>query len=220
MIYIWTSGHNYGEIPRFVEELAYLRGLNVGITIGLQSLSQLKKKYKESWESVLDCCDTTLFLGSNSKETLEYIVTLLGKKTWYKKSTGRTFSKQGSSNINWDVVGRELATIDELSKMPYGSCVLFISTIGAFYSKLYNLTEHPNYNNLFEPRNPDKNKLYNHKNELEYKKNSKYKLLFDSGLSFARVVDNILKIENVDSEELKKLLKSEILEIDDFKVKK
>lgn len=51
-----------GEIPRFVEELAYLRGLNVGITIGLQSLSQLKKRYKDSWESVLDCCDTTLFL--------------------------------------------------------------------------------------------------------------------------------------------------------------
>lgn len=66
-----------GEIPRFVEELAYLRGLNVGITIGLQSLSQLKKKYKDSWESVLDCCDSILFLGSNSKETLEYIVTLL-----------------------------------------------------------------------------------------------------------------------------------------------
>lgn len=80
MRFIWTSGLNYGEIPRFVEELAYLRGLNVGITIGLQSLSQLKKKYKESWESVLDCCDTTLFLGSNSKETLEYIVTLLRKE--------------------------------------------------------------------------------------------------------------------------------------------
>ena len=69
-----------GEIPRFVEELAYLRGLNVGITVGLQSLSQLKQKYKENWESVLDCCDSILFLGSNSKETLEYITTLLGKK--------------------------------------------------------------------------------------------------------------------------------------------
>ena len=56
------NGHNFGEIPRFVEELAYLRGLNVGITVGLQSLSQLKQKYKDSWESVLDCVDTTLFL--------------------------------------------------------------------------------------------------------------------------------------------------------------
>ena len=74
------SGPNFGEIPRFVEELAYLRGLNVGITVGLQSLSQLKNRYKENWESVLDCCDTTLFLGSNSKETLEYIVALLRQK--------------------------------------------------------------------------------------------------------------------------------------------
>lgn len=48
-----------------------------GITIGVQSLSQVKKKYKDSWETVLDCVDTILFLGSNSKETLEYIVTLL-----------------------------------------------------------------------------------------------------------------------------------------------
>lgn len=107
-----------GEIPRFVEELAYLRGLNVGITVGLQSLSQLKQKYKDSWESVLDCCDSTLFLGGMSKETLEYLVALLGKKTWYKKSSGRTYARQGSSSTNWDVVGRELATLDELSKMP------------------------------------------------------------------------------------------------------
>ena len=135
------SGHNYGEIPRFVEELAYLRGLNVGITIGLQSLSQLKKKYKDSWESVLDCVDSILFLGSSAKESLEYIVSLLGKKTWYKKSTGRTFSKQGSSSTNWDVVGRELATLDELSVMPSGYCVLFIARVGAFYSKLFDLKE-------------------------------------------------------------------------------
>ena len=71
------NGHNYGEIPRFVEELAYLRGLNVGITIGLQSLSQLKKKYKDSWESVLDCVDSILFLGSSAKESLEYMISLL-----------------------------------------------------------------------------------------------------------------------------------------------
>lgn len=76
-----------------MEELAYLRGLNVGITIGLQSLSQLKKKYKENWESVLDCCDTTLFLGSNSKETLEYIVALLRQKNVVQKDYGKNIFK-------------------------------------------------------------------------------------------------------------------------------
>lgn len=56
-----------------------------GITIGLQSLSQLKKKYKDSWESVLDCCDSTLYLGNTSKETNEYISALLRKKDLVQK---------------------------------------------------------------------------------------------------------------------------------------
>ena len=206
-----------GEIPRFVEELAYLRGLNVGITVGLQSLSQLKQKYKENWESVLDCCDSILFLGSNSKETLEYITTLLGKKTWYKKATGRTIGKEKSSNTNWDVIGRELATIDELSKMPKGSCILIISTVGAFYSKLYNLKEHPNYLELYEPWSNNSKKLYNHKLELKYLENSNYKLLSDSGLYFAEPIDN-LKIEEVDKNELKELLRSGVIHFEDLKI--
>lgn len=209
------SGHNFGEIPRFIEELAYLRGLNVGITIGLQSLSQLKNKYKDNWESALDCCDSTLFLGSNSKETLEYMVALLGKKTWYKKSTGRTFSRQGSSSTNWDVVGRELATLDELSKMPKGNCVLFISTVGAFYSKLYNLKEHPNYSDLYEHWSGNKDKYYNHKKELEYQENSSYKLLCDSGLSFAKPLNNP-KIEKVDKEDLKEISKNGVIQFEDL----
>ena len=211
------NGHNYGEIPRFVEELAYLRGLNVGITIGLQSLSQLKKKYKDSWESVLDCVDSILFLGSSAKESLEYMVSLLGKKTWYKKSTGRTFSKQGSSSTNWDVVGRELATLDELSVMPSGYCVLFIARVGVFYSKLFDLKSHPNYSELYEPWAKNIEKIYNHKKELEYQINSNYKLLCDLGLEFARPVEKI-KIENVNDNELKKLYKTEVIQYEDLKI--
>lgn len=140
-----------GQIPMFQEMLAYVRGLNVGIVICLQSLSQLKEFYKDTWENILDCCDTIMLIGSNSKETNEYFSTLLGKKTWYKKSSGRTFSRQGSSSTNWDVVGRELATIDELAKLEKGYCVMFIANIGAFYSKLYDLTKHPNYKYIYEP---------------------------------------------------------------------
>ena len=94
-----------------------------------------------------------------------------GKKTWYKKSSGRTFSRQGSSSTNWDLVGRELATLDELSKIPKGNCILFISTVGAFYSKLYNLKRHPNYADLYEPWTNNKEKYYNHKKELKYEEN-------------------------------------------------
>ena len=116
-----------GEIPRFIEMWAYVRSLDVGITIFLQSLSQLKKMYKESWETALDCCDFVLFLGSRSKDTLEYMSTILGKQTLYKKSSGRTYSRQDSTSWNWDVVGRELATIDEISRMEKGKGILSIA---------------------------------------------------------------------------------------------
>lgn len=148
-----------------------------------------------------------MFLGSNSKETLEYIVTLLGKKTWYKKSTGRTFSRQGSSSTNWDIVGRELATLDEISKMQKGYCILFSATIGAFYSKLYDLKEHPHYSDLYEPWANNKEKQYNHKQELDYQKNDSYKLLCDSGLYFARPIKNP-QIKEVDNKEIKEIIKN------------
>ena len=150
-------------------------------------------------------------MGSNSKETLEYIVALLGKKTWYKRSMGRTFSRQGSSSTNWDVVGRELA------KMPKGDCVLFISTIGAFYSKLYSLNEHPNYSNLYEPWQNNIEKLYNHKRELEYIENSDYKLLYDLGLEFARPMEKI-QMEKVNKNELKSLFRTGVIQYEDLKI--
>lgn len=140
-----------------------------------------------------------------------------GKKTWYKKSTGRTFSRQGSSSTNWDVVGRELATLDELSKMPKGYCILFIATVGAFYSKLYNLNEHPNYSDLYEPWANNNDKLYNHRQELEYQENSDYKLLCDIGLLFAKPIENS-KIERVNKKELKKLMRFGVIQFEDLKI--
>lgn len=169
-----------GEIPRFVEQLAYVRGLNCGIVIGLQSLSQLKKVYKDSWETALDCCDYLLFMGSESKETLEYISSLLGKKTWYKKNASRTFGSHGSTSRTWDEVGRELATVDELSRLEKGHCILKISSMQPFYSEMYDLSKHPRYKELYEPWNKsDKTNLsheYNHLNEIK-KKTAQMKLI-------------------------------------------
>lgn len=101
--------------------------------------------------------------------------------------------------------------------MPYGNCVLFISTIGAFYSKLYNLKEHPNYKNLYEPREHNIDKKYNHKKEMEYIQNTSYKLLVDSGLAFAEPQEYI-KIENVDNNELNELLKNGVIQYEDLKM--
>ena len=101
--------------------------------------------------------------------------------------------------------------------MPKGNCVLIISAVGAFYSKLYNLSKHPNYSQLYEPWVNNKEKLYNHKKELEYQENSDYKLLFDSGLSFAKPIEKV-KIENVDKKELKALMRSGVIQFENLKI--
>ena len=180
-----------GVIPRYLENLAYVRGLNCGVTTSLQSLSQLKKVYKDNWETALDCSDYILFLGSRSKETLEYMSAMLGKKTWYKRSSGRTFSKQGSTSTNWDIVGRELAFIDELARMEKGYCVLLVSGLRPFYSKMYELEKHPRYNELFESWNESATiqNRYEHSEERRKTKEirKKQQLFNDLGLSFVKV---------------------------------
>lgn len=180
-----------GVIPRYLENLAYVRGLNCGVTTSLQSLSQLKKVYKDNWETALDCCDYVLFMGSRSKETLEYFSSMLGKKTWYKKSSGRTYSKQGSSSYNWDVVGRELAFIDELARMEKGYCVLLVSGLRPFYSKMYDITKHPRYGELFESWN-EKGTIQNRYEHLDERKKSKdlrrkQQMFQELGLGFVKI---------------------------------
>lgn len=195
-----------GEIPNFLQEIAYVRGLNVGIVVCLQSLSQLKEHYEKNWETLLDCCDITLLLGSNSKETLEYFVTLLGKKTWYKKSSGRTFARQGSSNQNWDVVGRELATIDELKNLGYGNCVMFISNIGAFFSKLYDIKKHPYYPLMYDSWVPETKKyFYDHNgNKSDNEDEELENIMKELGFDDYSVIPNP-KIEEISDSELKQI---------------
>ncbi len=114
-------------------------------------------------------------------------------------------------------MGRELATLDELSKMPKGHCILFISTVGAFYSKLYNLNKHPNYLDLYESWSNNQEKLYNHKRELEYEENGDYRLLHDIGLIFAKPIEK-LKIEKVNKDDIKDLTKYGVIQLEDLKI--
>lgn len=168
-----------GEIPRFAENLAYVRSFNVGFAIFLQSLSQIKEIYEKSWETVLDCCDTILFFGSNSDSTLQYMEDMIGSKTWYKKSTSKTFAKNGSNSKSYDVVGRKLAFKDEIGKMPAGKCIAKISNTehNVFYSDVYDLSKHPRYKTLFEPRNQKETiqNLYNHREYLEEERKNEWK---------------------------------------------
>lgn len=203
-----------GVIPRYLENLAYVRGLNCGITTCLQSLSQLKKVYKDNWETALDCCDYVLFMGSRSKETLEYMSSMLGKKTWYKKSSGRTYSKQGSSSTNWDIVGRELAFIDEIARMEKGYCILLVSGLRPFYSKMFDLSKHPRYGELFEAWD-EKGTIQNkYVHEIERRKTKetrrKQQLFKELGLGFVKIEPEF-RARKITLEEEKKLDNGEIL---------
>lgn len=163
-----------GEIPRFVETLAYVRGFNCGIVVGLQSLDQLKKFYQNSWETVLDCCDFILYLGSTAKSTLEYFVTLIGDETIRSQTQSRSYGRSGSSSHNWGIDARKLIDIAELRTIGKENCILMdMNEVNgvAYYSKLYDLAEHPRYSLLYEPWAGDDNpenahKKYNHMDAL------------------------------------------------------
>ena len=190
-----------GEIPFYLENLAYLRGLNVGITTGLQSISQLKKVYKDNWEDVLDCVDSILFMGGNSEKTLKWISDMLGKKTYYKRSSGGSggAGKGSSSSYNWDVVGRELATIDEVRRLKKDYGILIISGYHPFYGKIYNLKEHSNYKYLYEPRNSQKTitNKYDHFKYLKEiaKADKQIKMLKSMGISGDIIRDELIPFD-------------------------
>jgi len=137
---------NTCTIPNFIKILSYARSFGIGIIPILQSLEQIKEMYKDEWQVIIDNCSSRLFLGNiSSMDTLEYVSKMIGKGTYDKRTTGRTRSKQGSSSLNWDVIGRELLDPAELSKLPKDDCVLMISGRNPFYSKKYEYTSHPNY---------------------------------------------------------------------------
>lgn len=137
---------NTCTIPNFVQILAYARSFGVGITVILQSLEQIKKMYKDDWGVIIDNCNTLLYLGAITHDaTLEYIVKLIGKGTFDKRTTGRTRGRQGSSSQNFDKVGRELMDISEVRKLPKSDCLLFVGGRNPFYSKKFDYTTHPNY---------------------------------------------------------------------------
>ena len=137
---------NTCTIPNFVKILAYARSFGIGITPILQSLEQIKNMYKDEWGVIVDNCNELLYLGSiTHMDTLEYMSKLLGKGTFDKRTTGRTRGRQGSSSENFDVVGRELMTPDEIRQLPKGNCLLVIGGRSPFYSEKYDYPSHPNY---------------------------------------------------------------------------
>lgn len=196
-----------GEIPRFQEELAYFRSLNVGCNIFLQSLAQLKKYYENTWDAVLDDCDILILLGSNSKDTLEYFSVMLGSMTIYKASSGRTYGERGSSSRTYDTQGMKLAEIDQLRNLGFGKAVILISNFGAFYSELYDIKKHPWYSQMYDSWDEERSGKYRYEYKGNTFKNNEEKLnslLSEMGFSNFKVLPQI-NMKSVSEEEIKAL---------------
>lgn len=136
---------NIGQIPNFDKLIATIRSREISASIILQSQSQLKTIYKDAADTIVGNCDSTLFLGGKEKSTLKEISELLGKETidLYNQSENR--GSQISHGLNYQKLGKELMTQDELAVMDGGKCIFMLRGVRPFLSDKYDLTKHPNY---------------------------------------------------------------------------
>lgn len=133
---------NIGQIPDFVQKLATIRKYAISCAIILQNISQLKKMYKDDWNSITGNCDSWLFLGTNDSETIKWMMEPLGKKTTVVQNV--SWSKSGgSTSYNKDSI--ELLTADQIFLMETMECLVVVRGCHPYYGKKYDLLNHPNF---------------------------------------------------------------------------
>lgn len=150
---------NIGQIPQFDKLIATIRSREISASIILQSQSQLKAMYKDSADTILGNCDTTLFLGGKEKTTLKEMSELLGKETIDLYNTSETRSNQKSFGLNYQKTGKQLMSEDEIAVMDGGKCILQIRGARPFFSDKYDITKHKNYRFLADENEKNRYKV-------------------------------------------------------------
>nr|WP_303860709.1 type IV secretory system conjugative DNA transfer family protein [Alkalibaculum bacchi] len=139
---------NIGMIPKFEKLIATIRSREISACVILQAQSQLKAIYKDNMDTIIGNMDTTLFLGGKEKTTLEEISKMLGKETVDMYNTSVTKGNQESHGQNFQKLGRELMSVDEIGVMDGAKCILQVRGERPFLSNKYDITKHPNYRYL------------------------------------------------------------------------
>ena len=139
---------NIGQIPKFEKLIATIRSREISASIILQSQAQLKAIYKENADTITGNCDSFLFLGGKEKTTLKEVSEILGKETIDSFNTSETRGRELSHGLNYQKLGKELMTQDEIAVMDGGKCILQIRGVRPFFSDKYDITAHPNYKYL------------------------------------------------------------------------
>jgi len=166
---------NIGQIPNLEKLVATIRSREISACLVLQAQSQLKAIYKDNADTIVGNMDSLVFLGGKEKTTLKEMTEILGKETIDYYNMGETRGREISSSRNFQKVGKELMTIDELAVMDGSKCILQVRGVRPFLSDKYDITKHPNYKYLSDsdPKNAfNIAKFLNHR--LKLKENEEY----------------------------------------------
>ena len=136
---------NIGQIPNFDKLIATIRSREISASIILQSKSQLKAIYKDNADTIIGNMDTSIFLGGKEPTTLKELAAVLGKETIDTYNTGESRGRETSHSLNYQKLGKELMSQDELAVMDGGKCILQLRGVRPFLSDKYDITKHPNF---------------------------------------------------------------------------
>ena len=146
---------NIGQIPKLEKLMATIRSREISACLVLQAQSQLKALYKDNADTIIGNCDSSIFLGGKEPTTLKEMSAALGKETIDTYNTGESRGRETSHSLNYQKLGKELMSQDELAVMDGGKCILQLRGVRPFLSDKYDITQHPNYKYLSDadPRN-------------------------------------------------------------------
>ncbi|WP_313523836.1 VirD4-like conjugal transfer protein, CD1115 family [Anaerotignum sp.] len=146
---------NIGQIPKLEKLMATIRSREISACLVLQAQSQLKALYKDNADTIIGNCDSMIFLGGKEKTTLKELAETLGKETIDTYNTSDTRGSQRSYGQNYQKLGKELMSMDELAVMDGSKCILQLRGVRPFLSDKYDITKHKNYQYLadYDKRN-------------------------------------------------------------------
>ena len=161
---------NIGQIPNLEKLVATIRSREISACLVLQAQSQLKAIYKDNADTIIGNMDSRIFLGGSEPTTLKELNQSLGKETIDTYNTGESRGRETSHSLNYQKLGKDLATIDELAVLDGSKCILQLRGVRPFLSDKYDLAQHPNYKltSDYDPKNAfDIEKFLNHRLKLK-----------------------------------------------------
>ena len=146
---------NIGQIPKLEKLMATIRSREISACLVLQAQSQLKALYKDNCDTIIGNCDSSVFLGGKEPTTLKELSAALGKETIDTFNTGESRGREVSHSLNYQKLGKELMSQDEIAVMNGSKCILQLRGVRPFLSDKYDITKHPNYRYLADadPKN-------------------------------------------------------------------